>query len=646
MQRAALLAGCVIAFGLLRETAFADDSIGALREDLERLEQSPGPIPPGARLSLGYQIDVADRIGQRFRSQSAMWRRKARRYLDQALAGTDPFPLAKGEIVNRGYPTPVSLERQGYAVYIPPDYDPARAYPLLVVLHGGSSNGNLFLGVVLGNNMSWERYREFLWDEFVPRTFPELIVVAPDGFGQVMWRWMGERDVLDVIDDVQRHYHVDADRITLMGLSNGGVGAYAIGTRFAWRFNVVQAVAGAPSWLFYAGGSPSESAQIAMRRFSATHLPDNTRNTDFRFYHGHTDTGPMRPNFVTRFESVLRERDIEPNVTWYDAGHDILYRVHRHGRRFDELGSIRRNRQPQTVYIETGDYRANRQHWVTVTGIENYPRIARVRASASENSIEVETRGAFAFSLDLRDAPVAGPSVRVVVDETEVYAGELHQLGHVVHLHRSTTDNSSTWRLGFTSDTSLRKRPGLSGPLTDAYRERMVHVVGTQNPDHVDELRKTAERAARGWPLWLWHVRQEVVEDQAVTPELMQSAHLVLYGGAGDNSVLDELAPELPIQVTDDAVVVGDQRFEGNDVGVRYIYPNPQSPTRYVIVQAGVSPAAVERGNRLPDFLPDYVVYNDRTTSRRERLATTRGRALAEGYFDDRWQLPTNEVRH
>ena len=151
---------------------------------------------------------------------------------------------------------------QGYAVYIPPDYDPSRRYPLYVALHGGSSNGNLFLGVVLGNNMDWETYSQHLYDEYTPRWSPDWIVVAPTGFGQMMWRWMGERDVLDVIDDVRRHYSVDDNRVVLGGLSNGGVGSYAIGARHAWRFAAVHAMAGAPSWIQYLGGRVTATERL------------------------------------------------------------------------------------------------------------------------------------------------------------------------------------------------------------------------------------------------------------------------------------------------------------------------------------------------------------------------------------------------
>ena len=44
-----------------------------------------------------------------------------------------------------------------------------------------------------------------------------------------------EQAVLDVIDDVQKDSAVDADRVVLGGLSNGGHGAHGIGTRPAWR---------------------------------------------------------------------------------------------------------------------------------------------------------------------------------------------------------------------------------------------------------------------------------------------------------------------------------------------------------------------------------------------------------------------------
>lgn len=619
-------------------------SVAELRAQLEAARRDrPAAVPAGSLLSIQYLIDTAERIdGGRFAAQSESWRRRAARYLARVRDGVDPYPHEKGKITNRAYPSQVIPTPQGYGIYIPPGYDPSRPWPLYVALHGGSSNGNLFLGVVLGNNMPWLQYDQHLWDDYTPRWSPDFIVVAPDGYGQVMWRWMGELDVLSVIEDVQRHYNVDADRVVLGGLSNGGVGAYAIGTRHAWRFSAVQAMAGAPSWVQYAGGRPLPEEIPLLHRVSGLHLAENIFNTDFRYYHGRQDGGPMRPAFVDQFTERVREIGLEPKVTWWaDKGHDILYIAHRHGRIYDQLAPIRRDRKPREVRVVTGDYRANRQHWVTVTRIARYPELARVRAVVEGDTITVETSNVSAFALDVRDVPFGeGRRARVVVDGAEAYAGERAPLGHRIHFAK-TNDG---WRTGYPDEPqgALVKRPGLAGPLTDAYYGRSVHVYGTRDPEHTDALRRAAGRGARGWPMWLWSFQQPVVADTEVTDEMMRASHLVLYGTAGDNAVLERIRDRLPIRIEEDAVVAGDRRFAGNDVGTRFIHPNPLAPDRYVIVQGGVTTAAVEAGHNLPDFVPDYVVYNRETTRTRPRLLIGPSRPLAIGFFDARWRVSSS----
>jgi predicted esterase len=612
----------------------------ALRAQLAELRKTAsGSIPEGAFESIAYQLDIAERIEGSYQPQSVAWRQRAERFLKLAREGTDPIVAQHGKILMRGYQSPISLERQGYAIYIPPEYDPAKRYPMLIALHGGSANGNLFLGVVLGNNMNWKQYPKHLWDEYEPRWSPDWIVVAPDGFGQVMWRWMGEQDVLDVIDDVQKHYSVDPDRIVFSGLSNGGVGAYTIGMRHAWRFAAVLAIAGAPSWLQYAGGSQSALDQTLLHPVSGMSLVENAINTDFRYYHGRTDTGPMRPAYVEELGRVIRETGVPFQEKWYDMGHDLLYVVHRHGKIYEQLADVRRKRRPKEVRVVTGDYRANRQHWVTVTRFERYPELARVRAVAKDAAIDVETSNTRALALHLHEAPVANDGkLTIRIDGNEAYAGPRAALGHIIHLVRDATG----WRTGFPDDGDrLAKRPGSMGPITDAYFGGLLHVYGTANPEHTDALREAAERGAKGWPLWLWRVKQKVLADTEVTDELMRSHHVVLYATSGSNKLLERMKGKLPVTIAPDAVVLGGKRFEQKGVGVKLIYPNPIAPERYVIVQGAPTPAAVAAGHNLPDFLPDYVVYDAASTKTRPRLLfPKRAGPPAQGFFGPDWKLP------
>ncbi len=635
----------IAALAALGPAASADTEpdLAALRAQLASAQAADaGKLPEGVFLSIAYTLDVAERIQNGFAPQAAIWRARAARLLDAVGQGRDPFPEQAGKLLMRGYRSPLSLDLQGYGIYLPPGYDPSRAYPLVLVLHGGSANGNLFLAVVLGNNMNWKEYAQHLWDEYLPRYTPDCIVVAPDGFGQVMWRFMGEQDVLDVIADVERHYRVDEDRVTLAGLSNGGVGAYNVGLRHAWRFNVVQAIAGAPSWLQYAGGEIDRIEQRTMAAQSGMQVAENAIDTAFQYHHGHVDPGPMKPRFVEEFGRHIASLGVPFKERWYDAGHDLLYIAQKHGRVFDEFAQVKRERRPREVRVQTGDYRAARQHWVSVTRIDGYPTVARVRAVAEGDTIEVETRNVRAFSLDLRDVPLTPPGVGAAhvtlrVDGKVAYDGARAPLGSVIHLLRAK-DGFTT---GFPPEGALEKKPGSSGPLTDAYYGPTLHVYGTLDPAATAKLKAAAERGAQGWPLWLWHMRQRVLADTELTDELARTHNLVLYATPGSHSTLERIAKSLPIRVESDAVVLGSRRITAPGVGVRFIYPSPLGPGHYVTVQAAPTVAAVLAGHELPDFLPDYVVYDARSTATRPRLVPAAGLRAppARGYFDDHWQL-------
>jgi enterochelin esterase-like enzyme len=630
----------------LTSSALAEPASDPLRDELTRVRASqPAGVDASAFDSIAYQLDVAGRIAKDYPPQAVIWRERAAAWLKTAAHGQDPVSGARGQIVMRGYNSSISNVRQGYGIYLPKNYDPARAYPLMLVLHGGSANGNLFLGVVLGNNMNWKEYDKHLWDDFTPRYFPDWIVVAPDGFGQVMWRFMGEQDVLDVLADVQKHYHVDDNHVVLFGLSNGGVGAYSLGMRHAWRFSSVLAVAGAPSWLRYAGGKTDPLQAQAMEPLSAASLAENAINTDFRFYHGKSDPGPMRPAFVAEFSQHIATLGVPYREKWFDAGHDLLYLVQRRGALFDELASVVRNAHPKEVRVVTGDYRASRQHWLNVTRIERLPELARVRALAEGERIGVETRNTRALAIAWKDAPLsAGEHIQFVLDDSTVYDGPRSALANPALFVR----DAGGWHAGAADSGKALpdKQLGSAGPITDAYYGSLVHVYGTGDPALSAQLRKSAERGARGWPLWLWRVQQDVLADTDVTDEILRTRDLVLYGTPGSNALLERIAKQLPIRVEQDAVVVGEQRFSGPGVGTKFIYPNPLAPTHYVIVQAGPTLDGVNGGHNLPDFLPDYAVYDSKTTHARPRLLfADNNRPLALGYFDAHWQLDPSHTQ-
>jgi len=608
-----------------------------LEAEAARLEAAPPPgISPGSIYSIQYHLTIAKEIQGSYRDNAQRIFDRAAEMLEDVRAGRDPYTTARG-FVMRGFPSPLSETRQGYSVYVPRSYDPSRPTPLLVMLHGGSSNHSLFLAVVFGNDVEWATYHTHWWDFYRPQWDTDFLVLAPDGMGQVMWRWMGERDVLDAIEDVQRHYNVDADRIYLNGLSNGGVGAYSIGVRHAWRFASVLPMAGAPSWLQYHRGAVRPVERILMEQWSSMAMPDNFRNTKLSFFHGLQDRGPMSPTFPRELSKLLTGRGIQHTFREFDTGHDVLYWVHRRGKIYGELAKVRRNPHPAEVWIETRDYRAARQHWAQIARMPEYPALAKLHAKVEDGRrVVVETENADRVVLYPGDMPLGERGRSTVIldgDEVPLESGAAPTAAFVRRAGRWRLDDGRP-------DPGLRKVPGLSGPITDALMDRTLYVYGTRQPGEVDALRRSAEVASRGWPLWSHAYHAPVLPEDQVTPEMMRRHHVVVFGTVASSTLIAGAARYLPIGIEEDAIVLRDRRLTGREVGVRMIVPNPLAENlRYLIVQAGLTTAGVQAGNRLPDFVPDYVVYDGREIRERPRLVFGRNGLLEEGFFDAHWRL-------
>ncbi|WFU73435.1 phospholipase [Bradyrhizobium sp. CB2312] len=105
--------------------------------------------------------------------------------------------------------------RGGFSVYVPEYYRPDRAIPLVMALHGGSGNG-----------------RGFLWSWLRDGRSLGAILVAPTATGPT-WALMGEDsdtpNLMRILETVRSRWSIDASRLLLTGMSDGGTFCYVTG---------------------------------------------------------------------------------------------------------------------------------------------------------------------------------------------------------------------------------------------------------------------------------------------------------------------------------------------------------------------------------------------------------------------------------
>lgn len=155
-----------------------------------------------------------------------------------------------------------------YAVYVPREYDPAQAWPLILYFHGSGERGDDGLqptGPGLGNAVRENADR-----------WPAVIVMpqCPEG----VWWDKALDDVNTAFEKTLAEYRIDPARIYVTGISMGGYATWVYGAMHADRFAALMPVcgggytedaaklAGIPIWAFHGAKDevvlPSESIKM------------------------------------------------------------------------------------------------------------------------------------------------------------------------------------------------------------------------------------------------------------------------------------------------------------------------------------------------------------------------------------------------
>lgn len=129
----------------------------------------------------------------------------------------------------------VKGDSMAYAVWLPPGYDRARAWPCIVFLNGSGECGTD------GLKQTWQGLGPALLAN--PERWPFVAVLPQKPGADEEWE---EREdlVFAALKAVQKDFNIDPERIALAGISQGGHGAWVFGARHPERWSCLVPVCG------------------------------------------------------------------------------------------------------------------------------------------------------------------------------------------------------------------------------------------------------------------------------------------------------------------------------------------------------------------------------------------------------------------
>ena len=520
-----------------------------------------------------------------------------------------------------------------YGVTLPENYDPSKPTRLYVWLHGRQNTGT---------------ETEFIHG-FLTRKAGGNTAVADQGqiqldcFGRINgagWHWAGESDVFESIAAVKKRFNIDDQRIMLRGFSQGGEGAWHISLHHPDRFAAVEIGAGTVSRT--AEQHPElKPYQLATLRIweNISEWALNIHNLPLAGHDGENDPGQLESSLRARaqlekegFPSVgdpdyLRSQGA-PGL-WMvskETGHGTSPLVRQRLDAFLKEWGDKGQSSPDHIRFLTYTTRYNRSYWVSLDGLGRHYERAEVDAR--------RTAGGARYDITTKNL------TRLVLRET-ANAREINIDGQTLKVTAApeiTLDrNGSTWAVSKTAATTgLHKTHALQGPIDDAFLDPFLLVRPTGTPWNQavnDQALRTMARFDRMWGRF-FRGHPFVKDDRDVTEADFANYHVVLFGDPGSNAWIAKLNGKLPFTWTRDRVSLGGETFAANENYPAMIYPNPLHPTKYVVLNTGLT--IDDRGYNGDYGTPmwgDYAIVKVKADAAVPDLVTA-------GLFDETWQLP------
>jgi hypothetical protein len=284
---------------------------------------------------------------------------------------------------------------------------------------------------------------------------------------------------------------------------------------------------------------------------------------------------------------------------------------------------------PPEVHFTTRTLRYNGAPGIRVTRLGNHWERADVRTKVHpDKSLTIETHNV--EQMQITFPAMAVDPRKVIVDGKKVFITGRNLDDTFTPLLDKERDG---WAQLIGGVGTRNKRPGVQGPIDDAFMDRFLVVRPTGTSANTTAAAWMSSTLAKATNEWRAQFRGDarVKDDSQINDADIANYNLVLFGDPKSNRLLARIVDKLPMQWSEQAVRIGTKAFAAKTHVPMLIFPNPLNPERYVVLNSGFTFAAAGTGSNAQQTpkLPDYAVLD----------VEHGGIVVLADFFDDQWRV-------
>ena len=490
-----------------------------------------------------------------------------------------------------GYRSVVDGSVQPYGLIIPSSYDPDTPIRLDVVLHGSTRPVG----------MSELRFMaRFDQDPDRPTAVPDhpYIELHPLGRVENCYRWAGETDVFEAIEDVCRRYNIDRSKIVLRGMSMGASGTWHLGLKHPDRFVALGPYCGyvdthkfseTPIPGFVRVGPLPEIQELGLHMLDSVDYAANAGVVPAIACMGEKDV--FFQAHVIMAEAMSREGLTMINLISPGTGHVIDPKTQAEQLRQIAEICAKGERKPQSMRFVTWTLKYNRCHWLEILGLDQHYARAEFSAAFKGEILEIKPpKNITRFAIAVHKLPSVPRALRVGEQELAFPLRDKLKPDRVIVARQRDSWAIENEEQSRENRANKAKRPGLQGPIDDAFTSTFLCVRGTGQPWSAAAQSYAQASLNRFSDEWHHYFRGElpIKNDTEVTPDDVRTKNLILFGDPGSNSLIAKVLPDLPLKWTTESFTLKGQEYDSQTHVPALIAPNPLSGNEnYVVLNSG-----------------------------------------------------------
>lgn len=625
--------------------ALPDEQRKTLTEQLQSLKAALEKLPPdwtvdatifakGLEWALDYDREFTP-TDEKLLENAIV---RCRERIESLDKGHAPWRQRTGRIA-LGYISTVDDSVQPYGVIVPKNYDPEKPIRLDVVLHGSQKP----VGMVELRFIN--RFDEGDAENPNPPD-QQFIELHPLGRVENCYRWAGETDVFEAIDDVCERFRIDKDRIVLRGMSMGASGTWHLGLKHPDKFVALGPYCGyvdthkfseTPLPNFVKVGPLPEHQELGLHMLDSVDYAANAGAVPAIAAMGEKDI--FFDAHVIMGEAIKKEGLEMINLISPGTGHVIDPKTHAEQmQRIGEYADKGLTRTPESIRFVTWTLKYPRCHWIEVLGLKHHYQRAEIAARVRGDRIEVDQpKNITRFSINQHSLAAVPKKIRI--GDTELDLPMMKGGWFDFQLQ----DNQ--WTVAGLDDVYLssRKTQGVQGPIDDAFTSPFLCVRGTGTPWNPAVQAYSEASLKRFADEWRQYFRGDlpIKNDSEVTDEEAGHKNLILFGDPGSNSWIAELQSDSPITWTEKTLKFGAQEYDAENHIPAWIMRHPFSSVHYVVINSGHTFRGEDLGKVNYLLFPrwgDWAVL--KIDPNRKPMDPVTEEVVKAGFFNEEWKLP------